>query len=406
MIKKLNLNQEQGQSNLSPVILSGHTSPSVILSGREGSMDPSANAFRMTGETGRSMVGMLGVLAIIGVLSVGGIAGYKMAMNKHRANEILNGASMRAMTVSAQIQRNNKATPNLGEFTGNKVAGATFDTTVSYTAGTNTFALTVSGIDSDVCEQIHGTISTNGNVYINEECTTFTYNTDLTAGMTPGPVGKPCTGTQPEGTTCVNGIYVCSSNGQLPCKGVCCAAGSTCTGDGLSTGQCYEPTKASTKGCATNAECESGEFCYFSAYSNVGYQFECSYGPAQGQCKSIIEGEFKADKTLSAQDLTGRALPSAFVGKKYLNKGMNWWSAHNWCLAQGHTLMSKMDADTSDSDGLKALGYAVNESASSGVSILLEASETDSCVPHIVESGFVSSSGSFASSSSRPVCSG
>lgn len=41
-------------------------------------------------ELGRSMVEMLGVLAIIGVLSVGGIAGYRYAMDKHVANEILN----------------------------------------------------------------------------------------------------------------------------------------------------------------------------------------------------------------------------------------------------------------------------------------------------------------------------
>ncbi len=45
-------------------------------------------------ESGRSMVEMLGVLAIIGVLSVGGIAGYTMAMNKYRANEILNAIAL------------------------------------------------------------------------------------------------------------------------------------------------------------------------------------------------------------------------------------------------------------------------------------------------------------------------
>ncbi len=69
----------------------------VILSGREGSMDSSAKAFRMTTEGGRSMVEMLGVLAVIGVLSVGGIAGYTMAMNKYKANEIVNGISMMYM---------------------------------------------------------------------------------------------------------------------------------------------------------------------------------------------------------------------------------------------------------------------------------------------------------------------
>ncbi len=44
-------------------------------------------------ESGRSMVEMLGVLAIIGVLSIGGIAGYTTAMNRYRANEILDLAS-------------------------------------------------------------------------------------------------------------------------------------------------------------------------------------------------------------------------------------------------------------------------------------------------------------------------
>ncbi len=44
-------------------------------------------------ESGRSMVEMLGVLAIIGVLSIGGIAGYTMAMNRYRANEIIDVAS-------------------------------------------------------------------------------------------------------------------------------------------------------------------------------------------------------------------------------------------------------------------------------------------------------------------------
>lgn len=44
-------------------------------------------------ESGRSMVEMLGVLAIIGVLSIGGIAGYTMAINRHKANQILDVAS-------------------------------------------------------------------------------------------------------------------------------------------------------------------------------------------------------------------------------------------------------------------------------------------------------------------------
>ena len=44
-------------------------------------------------QQGRSMIEMLGVLAIIGVLSIGGLAGYTMAMNRHKANNILDFAS-------------------------------------------------------------------------------------------------------------------------------------------------------------------------------------------------------------------------------------------------------------------------------------------------------------------------
>lgn len=53
-------------------------------------------------ESGRSMVEMLGVLAIIGVLSIGGIAGYTMAMNRYRANEALQAASLVAIEAIAQ----------------------------------------------------------------------------------------------------------------------------------------------------------------------------------------------------------------------------------------------------------------------------------------------------------------
>ncbi len=46
-------------------------------------------------ETGRSMVEILGVLAVIGVLSVSGIMGYRFAMDKYRANDIVNEVNLR-----------------------------------------------------------------------------------------------------------------------------------------------------------------------------------------------------------------------------------------------------------------------------------------------------------------------
>ncbi len=59
-----------------------------------------------TNETGRSMVEMLGVLAIIGVLSIGGIAGYTTAMNRYRANEIVDMANKYATVIYSSWQTN------------------------------------------------------------------------------------------------------------------------------------------------------------------------------------------------------------------------------------------------------------------------------------------------------------
>lgn len=80
-------------------------------------------------ENGRSMVEMLGVLAIIGVLSIGGIAGYTMAMNRYRANEILDTASK--LSVVAQTTGVNTGTfvePTLNTIglSGSDVHGAKF----------------------------------------------------------------------------------------------------------------------------------------------------------------------------------------------------------------------------------------------------------------------------------------
>ncbi len=164
-----------------------------ILSGREGSMDSSAKAFRMTGEGGRSMVEMLGVLAIIGVLSVGGIAGYTMAMNKYRANEILNGASMRAMVVATQIQMKPSLTnPNLGEFTGDTPAGVTIGVKTR-AAADKQFILTLSGVAKEVCDQMKAVVPDNSqNPVINCEANpiTMTYNADLGSGTASAGLDK------------------------------------------------------------------------------------------------------------------------------------------------------------------------------------------------------------------------
>ena len=112
-------------------------------------------------ESGRSMVEMLGVLAVIGVLSVAGIAGYTTAMNKYRANELLNEASKRAAIVAMQIASGKTGESlSVDEFT--QPSGYLFGVDKTYASGDKTFKLTLSKnpsgkIDEAVCSQMKAT---------------------------------------------------------------------------------------------------------------------------------------------------------------------------------------------------------------------------------------------------------
>ena len=101
-------------------------------------------------EQGRSMVEMLGTLAIIGVLSVGGIAGYTYAMNRYYTNEILAGASARAVIVASQIASGREL--SLSEFDKMETAGGKFTGTVKkFDDG---LGIKVSGVKKSVCENL------------------------------------------------------------------------------------------------------------------------------------------------------------------------------------------------------------------------------------------------------------
>ena len=93
-------------------------------------------------ESGRSMVEMLGVLAIIAILSIGAIAGYNMALNRYKANEIINTAYKIAVVVTTKVPANSSCI-NCGddskkgnfadiEMTGKTIAGNVTDMGVAY----------------------------------------------------------------------------------------------------------------------------------------------------------------------------------------------------------------------------------------------------------------------------------
>lgn len=64
-------------------------------------------------EIGRSMVEILGVLAVIGVLSIAGIMGYRYAMDKYQANDIIGSVKMRSSDIWHRYQ--DRELPNTTE---------------------------------------------------------------------------------------------------------------------------------------------------------------------------------------------------------------------------------------------------------------------------------------------------
>ena len=113
-------------------------------------------------EKGRSMVEMLGVLAIIGVLSVGGIYGYSVAMNKYKANEVVQAASMlgtlaigKASTSTAKVE--NYTLTGAGIATADAIQGCTPKANAD--AGATTATVDIECTDSNLTTAINGIVS-------------------------------------------------------------------------------------------------------------------------------------------------------------------------------------------------------------------------------------------------------
>ena len=107
-----------------------------------------------TTESGRSMVEMLGVLAIMGVLSIGAVAGYRWAMDKRNANEILNEVRKRAITSSQARISGHEI--DLTEYGDNGRINGKYGVVAdnAYNGDDRFFTLTVSDIPQGVCDKV------------------------------------------------------------------------------------------------------------------------------------------------------------------------------------------------------------------------------------------------------------
>ena len=123
---------------------------------------------RLNSEEGRSMVEMLGVLAIIGVLSVISIYGYRQAMIKMKANEVVNFASLffaQAAVANGGMCSAGTSTTDFG-MTGQGLVPSTVVVTVSSCpSGSAAGSISITGVgDADVCNAVKATIGSSGPV--------------------------------------------------------------------------------------------------------------------------------------------------------------------------------------------------------------------------------------------------
>ncbi len=111
---------------------------------------------KIKSESGRSMVEILGVLAIMGVLTIGGISGFRYAMDKYRANEIINGVKTRAFVASqqrmyGQVIDLSEFHPE-GEF--DKILSFEVEPDDNYHEDTNLFSIFVYDVPEDTCNTV------------------------------------------------------------------------------------------------------------------------------------------------------------------------------------------------------------------------------------------------------------
>ena len=293
-------------------------------------------------ESGRSMVEMLGVLAIIGVLTVVGITGFRHAILRHRANEMLNEASKRAAVVAGQLTMMGQATGNLNEFIQNDFGYGTFKTG-TVTPQNGTFKIGIDNVPDDVCNQMQGMIG--GAVIAMTPCTTgddnsilLTYNNDLSADENNDEdAGGYARAPRPEDGLLADDGSTCTGERLGPCQicnqGVYVDSDAYCLSHG--GGMCVDGACQKMAGCMTNGDCKtldstncgSGE-CFCSFDKNVD---SCTGPKSTGKC-ILKSARYFGSVTFDHHEYILGTCTSA--------RELDWFSAKNFCAAYGKRMMT------------------------------------------------------------------
>ncbi len=234
-------------------------------------------------ERGRSMVEMLGVLAVIGVLSATGVYGYTIAMNRYRANELLNQINQRAYSCFTQIETGND--PSVGEF--ENWADTSFSAAINPTNPTQ-FQITLSQApEVDVCKSIKNSASSKFRD-INDDCTVFTFNNNMEAEDLENPMHDGQCRDGYTGTRCEEKVD-CGENGTWDPDGCECDAGwygklcdSDCDGLKDKEGNCKKcPSSGGSTYSIKEFSVDECNKCNGFLNSNATSCYSCSYTGAQ-----------------------------------------------------------------------------------------------------------------------------
>ncbi len=364
-------------------------------------------------ETGRSMVEMLGVLAIIGVLSIGGIQGYTYAMNKYRANNVLNEMNIASLHLATTLlsSRNAQKMIALGDpYDSGTLTHEAYP--FDYGCGNydseerschqeeTGFWAKISDVPEKVCQQILSEAKHLPNIVeqrLNgvavEDGTGCEKNNEIMLLFNAdgsGELAKDCgngAGEEPEEPT---PIVSCPKNTSEEGQGgLATTLTDTVTGKVLNC-YCIEVDTKYTNGtcetlpetCSSNTDCNRGEYCDITDYGST-YCTKDTSG-MMGSCRNAqADLRYKPDG----------------VPFWVSNKTMMWWSAKLFCQALGKNLVSVRDFGCAGSfdDGERVKNcyksgttnlpsdfVAIKESYGSDLYVWTD-TDFDSCENYIVE---------------------
>ena len=311
------------------------------------------------------MVEMMGTLVIMGIIGLAGVKMFNSAMNSHRANELIYEAQKRATTVAMQITAGNE---NLSVAEFSNPEGYTFGV-VPNPYNVNQFNITLNIVPQDVCTQMKNAVGRQIRV-ISNDCTVLTFNNDLsqteyasdnqtkTACQEAGKVwcasgdngilgaGK-CSETS---NCCTEVVYDSECQSCNVNNGVVSDLNSgSCTLNGIAnagvclSGVCVSPAVENGGECTSNADCGgngSGYYCKITQYVQQGtldYNNTDCYTGLTGTCTVVPR---PTRLTATQKSLLRQA---GFASSIVMGPTLNWWSANNWCQAQGTNLIPRSE---------------------------------------------------------------